>query len=70
MVVDPALPPVPVLFAKDLSLLVEGMVLRAPEDASGVGVLRLEEAIDGAVVASQGHRVVIPVNRHRQGIGG
>jgi hypothetical protein len=46
------------------------MVLRTPEDAAGVGVLRFEEAIHGAVVSAECRRVVIPVDRHRQGIGG
>ena len=70
VVVDPPLAPVLRLLPENVPLLVEGMVLRTPEDAAGVGVLRFEEAIHGAVVAAKCRRVVIPVDRHRQCIGG
>ena len=69
VVVNAALPPVPRLFSEDIPLLVERMVLRAPEDATGVGILGLQKTIDDPVITTKRRRVVVPVHRHCQGIG-
>ena len=67
---DPTLPPVLSLIAEDISPLIEGMVFGTPENASGVRILRVHKAIHRPVVTTQRRRVVVPVNRHRQGISG
>ena len=70
VVVNPPLAPVARLIPQDVPLLIEGIILGTPEDAPGVRVFRLKEAIHGAVLPSKGPRVVVPVNRHGQRIGG
>ena len=70
MVVDSPLPPILRLLAEDIPLLVERMIFGSPEDAARVRALRFQEAIDDAVVAAECRRVVVPMNRHRQSIGG
>ena len=61
------IPPSPILrlLAEDIPLLVERMIFRTPQDAPRVRILRFQEAVDGAVVAVECRRVVVPMSRHR-----
>ena len=69
VVVNATLAPVCSLFAEDVGLRAGGGVARSPEDAVGMGILRSEIVGDRAVIAGQRLTVVVPVHRHRHGIG-
>ena len=69
VVVDAALAPILRLLAQDVPLVVERRVARPPENAVGVGGFGGGIAGDRAVVAIERVAVVIPVHRHRHGIG-
>ena len=68
MIMDPALPPVLGLITEDIPLLVERVVFRSPENAARMGTLGLHEAVHSSIVPVECHRVVIPMDRHRQSI--
>lgn len=68
MVVDAALSPILCLIVEDLALFIEGCVFGAPEDGTGVRVLRSEIGGDFPILGAEGFAVVIPVYGHGGGI--
>ena len=65
MVVNPTLPPILCLLPQDVSLLIECLILRTPEDAPGMRILGLKVAIHSPIVSMECRRVVVPMDRHR-----
>jgi hypothetical protein len=69
VVVDISLAPEAGLVVEDVCLLVDGVVLGAPEDAVGVMRERGEESGQVWVVAVKGISIIIPVDGHCEGVG-
>ncbi len=68
MVMDTFLTPVLGLFVKDFSFGIDCCIAGPPKNAVWVGVVRCQVVFHPAVVLSQSVSIVIPVDRHGQGI--
>lgn len=68
VVMDIGLSPEGGLLVEDISFFIERLVLAPPEDATWVRILRGLELVDGTVVFYELCGVVIPMDRHGEGI--
>ena len=69
VVVNISLPPKAGLVVEDVGFFVEGFELGAPENAVGMVWERLPESVEVGVVPVEGFAIVIPMDRHREGVG-